>query len=544
MDPVSEEIESLFALMEKGAITEAEFQAQKRRLLGGLETPSTTNQGESRAAAGLTGQRIGEYRLERQLGEGGMGTVYLATHEALGQQVAVKVLDAALARSPEVRERFLQEARIQIGLRHPGIVQVLTASTEGEHLALVMEYVDGLSAAQVVERRGALPVEEALDLFEKILSAVGHAHSEGIVHRDLKPSNVMVCADGTTKVMDFGIAKVVGGARLTRTGTIMGSAHYMSPEQIVGSADIDFCTDIYSLGVTFYEMLTGQVPFEEMGASATDSDFLIKQAHVQIPAPDPRKMCPELPGELAKGLLRALNKVPRDRFGSCHDFWVSMEGGGEAFTVEVGPADDTVDMPLRGDESIEDSIEMVGSGEEVVNDRSTQRSAWQRAQWVGLVATGGIAGAALIAGFRDRIEEVVLLAAFLPVVLVMGDHVGIQSATITVRRLATRHVHLRGHWKVLLKELRIGVLLAVFGAVLVGLAAFVIGVRDMLLGLMVGCAILSNMAIAALLGTLIPLAFLRIRVDPAAATGPIMTTILDVVGILIYFLIVSAVLSL
>ena len=204
--------------------------------------------------------------------------------------------------------------------------------------------------------------------------------------------------------------------------------------------------------------------------------------------------------------------------------------------------DDIIDV-VR-DEATEDFLKMVGSGEEDVLESSTLRSAWLRAPWMGLAAAGGIAGAALIAGFRDRLEQVVLLAAFIPVVMGMGGNVGIQSATIMVRGLATGRVYLRGQWKVLFKELRTGVLLAVMGSLLVGLAAFVIGGWDPLLGLVVGSAILSNMASAALLGSLIPLLFRRINVDPAVATGPIMTTFMDVVGILVYFLIAVAVLSL
>ena len=204
--------------------------------------------------------------------------------------------------------------------------------------------------------------------------------------------------------------------------------------------------------------------------------------------------------------------------------------------------DDIIDV-VR-DEATEDFLKMVGSGEEDVLESSTLRSAWIRAPWMGLAAVGGIGGAALIAGFRDRIEQVVLLAAFIPVVMGMGGNVGIQSATIMVRGLATGRVHLRGQWKVLLKELRTGVVLAVMGSLLVGLAAFVIGGFDVLLGLTVGSAILSNMATAALLGSLIPLAFRRINVDPAVATGPIMTTFMDVVGILVYFLIAVTVLHL
>ena len=324
MPTVAEQLKDLAELLEKGLLTRDQFEVQRDQLLaesqsGAAPTSSSTTVTPA-VTDDLTGQRIGEYRLDRKLGEGGMGAVYKASHTSLDQQVAVKVLDPALARSPEVRERFLQEANIQLRLQHPGIVRVLTASTEGPHLALVMEYVDGLSLAQVIERRRALPVDDAHGLFRQVLAAVGVAHSRGVVHRDIKPSNIMVQADGTARVMDFGIAKVVGGQKLTRTGTVMGSAHYMSPEQIVGSKDVDHRTDIYSLGITFYEVLTERTPFEGMEGDSTDADFMIKLAHKEQPPPDPRSLRGDLPREVSEGLLKALAKAPRERFGSCEEF--------------------------------------------------------------------------------------------------------------------------------------------------------------------------------------------------------------------------------
>ena len=324
MPTVAEQLKDLAELLEKGLLTRDQFEVQRDQLLaesqsGAAPTSSSTTVTPA-VTDDLTGQRIGEYRLDRKLGEGGMGAVYKASHTSLDQQVAVKVLDPALARSPEVRERFLQEANIQLRLQHPGIVRVLTASTEGPHLALVMEYVDGLSLAQVIERRRALPVDDAHGLFRQVLAAVGVAHSRGVVHRDIKPSNIMVQADGTARVMDFGIAKVVGGQKLTRTGTVMGSAHYMSPEQIMGSRDVDHRTDIYSLGITFYEVLTGQTPFESVGGDSTDSDFLIKLAHKEQAPADPRTVRGDLPGVVSEALLKALAKAPRERFGSCEEF--------------------------------------------------------------------------------------------------------------------------------------------------------------------------------------------------------------------------------
>lgn len=203
--------------------------------------------------------------------------------------------------------------------------------------------------------------------------------------------------------------------------------------------------------------------------------------------------------------------------------------------------DDVIDV-VR-DEATEDFLKMVGAGEEDIMETSILRSVGIRAPWMGLAALGGIAGAALITGFEDKIKEVVLLAAFIPVVMGMGGNVGIQSATIMVRGIATGRVDIRGRWKMLFKEIRTGLLLAVLGGVGVGVAAFLLGKFDPLLGVVVGAAILCNMVSAALLGSLVPLLFRRIHIDPAVATGPIMTTFIDVFGILVYFLIATVVLA-
>ena len=204
--------------------------------------------------------------------------------------------------------------------------------------------------------------------------------------------------------------------------------------------------------------------------------------------------------------------------------------------------DDVIDV-VR-DEATEDFLKMVGAGEEDIMETSILRSVGIRAPWMGLAALGGIAGAALITGFRAKLDEVILLAAFIPVVMGMGGNVGIQSATIMVRGIATGRVDIRGRWKMLFKEFRTGLLLALLGGVVVGAAAYLLGKFDPMLGVVVGAAILCNMVSAALLGSLVPLLFRRIHIDPAVATGPIMTTFIDVFGILVYFLIATVVLAL
>ena len=270
------------------------------------------------------GTRILGYDVERKLGEGGMATVYKAVHPQFGQVVAIKVLDPLLARNPELRARFAQEARVQMELRHPGIVQVLTGDVSEESAALVMEWVEGLALDQVIARRGALPVDETARLFAQVLDAVGFAHGRGVVHRDLKPGNILVEPNGAAKVSDFGIARVVGDLRLTRTGTTMGSPHYMAPEQVVGLKEIDARADIYALGATLFETLTGRPPFADVLPPGAEGDFALREAHVRRAPPDPRTLVPALPPALADVALIALRKNPDERFQSCAAFKAAL----------------------------------------------------------------------------------------------------------------------------------------------------------------------------------------------------------------------------
>ena len=295
------------------------------------------------------GERILSYEIERKLGQGGMASVYLARHPVLGQQVAVKVLDMVLARNSDVRERFIQEASIQSQLKHPGIVQLLTAQVEGEQLAMVMEYVDGAGLDQVIERRGALPVHDAVQIMEQVLAAVDFAHARGVVHRDLKPSNVMVCGDGTAKVTDFGIAKVAGANRLTSTGTAMGTAHYMSPEQVIGAKSVDQTSDVYSLGCVFYEMLTGQPPFGHLDEAEGGSDFRVKEGHVRGEVPDLAKMCSNVPASIQKIVMQALSKDPGARPQSCAQMLESLQYKKENSTVDEDPPLANILQPIQKD---------------------------------------------------------------------------------------------------------------------------------------------------------------------------------------------------
>lgn len=332
------------------------------------------------------GYKILGYVIDRKIGEGGMGAVFHAVHPVLGQEVAIKVLDPVLARRQEARERFLQEARIQALLEHRNIVRVLTADVEGDEPALVMEYVDGLSLDRVLEKRGPLPLDDAIRLMEQVAAGVGYAHSLNVVHRDLKPGNVMVRADGTVKVTDFGIAKILGGARLTRTGTTVGSAHYMAPEQILGRTDIDHRADIYALGCTFYEVLTGRPPFGHLD-QGTDADFGIKQGHVESPPPDPRSLRPDLPEPIALAILKALEKDAAGRPQSCEEFV-------RLWTEKPASAPSLPPPPLR------EEIQPDPEHRAVVPPVQTKRP--RSGAWFGLLGVGLLVAAAAVVWNRGN----------------------------------------------------------------------------------------------------------------------------------------------
>ncbi len=266
----------------------------------------------------LPGTMIGVYRIESVLGEGGMGVVYRARDMALGRDVALKCLHTNLAGDLEIRRRFAREAKLLGGYHHPNVVMVFDF-VERDHLAaIVMERIDGPTLVQHVAKwRARVPFAEVRALFAGVLDAMEQGHRRGIVHRDLKPDNILVARRGAAlvpKLVDFGIAKILEGTTYTMTGALLGTCRYMSPEQVQRPERADPRSDVYSLGVTLYQLVTGQVPFE------STNHFAVMMSHVHDAPRPPSELRTDLPPELDRLILDALSKDPAGRPASCAAF--------------------------------------------------------------------------------------------------------------------------------------------------------------------------------------------------------------------------------
>jgi len=279
------------------------------------------------ALVGLAEALDGRYRLERELGRGGMGVVYLARELRLERQVALKVLPPELARSPELRERFLREARTAAQLSHPNIVPIHHADETGGFAFFAMGFVDGETLADHIKSRGRLSPAETVRILREAAWALAYAHARGVIHRDIKPENVMLeRATGRVLVTDFGIARDTRASSLTQEGHVLGSVHYMSPEQAVGDA-IDGRSDLYALGVIGFQALSGQLPFSAAAPGA------VLVMHATKPPPRLNEIAPDVPESLARVIDRALAKAPEDRHASGEALAAALASAMEAAPV-------------------------------------------------------------------------------------------------------------------------------------------------------------------------------------------------------------------
>jgi serine/threonine protein kinase len=298
----------------------------------------------------LVGIQVGAYRIAKLLGVGGMGRVYKGVHPGIGSRVAVKVLSRECADRPDLVERFFSEARAVNLIRHESIVNVLDlAQLPDGRPYIIMEYLDGAPLADLIGKRGPIPLGGLARLIAEVLDALSAAHQKGIVHRDLKPDNIYVTPAGRPKVLDFGIAKLrpeLGGSS-TQTGSLLGTPHYMSPEQALGRP-VDLRTDIYAMGVILFECATGRRPF------VAESLFDLLRRHVDEPPPPPRSLRPDMPPAFEQVIMYALAKDPAHRFQTCTDLatalmqataglpqdqWAALTPSGSArIGAQAGPA--------------------------------------------------------------------------------------------------------------------------------------------------------------------------------------------------------------
>jgi serine/threonine protein kinase len=266
----------------------------------------------------MIGNVIGNYKITEKIGEGGMGAVYKGVDLMLEREVAIKVLKPELANQPQVVERFRSEAVTLAKLNHPNIATLFNFVRQADSFFMVLEFVKGTPLDNIIESRGSIGCEHAIPLFCQMLEGIEHAHGFGIIHRDIKPASMMLTDKGVLKVLDFGIARALGSARLTRAGHLIGTIEYMSPEQVRGF-ETDARSDIYSLGMVLYEMLTGRVPFQ------SDSEFELMKAQVeQLPTP-PRQFSPNIPEQVEWAILCATKKDPDKRFQTAAAFCDAIE---------------------------------------------------------------------------------------------------------------------------------------------------------------------------------------------------------------------------
>jgi beta-lactam-binding protein with PASTA domain/predicted Ser/Thr protein kinase len=259
----------------------------------------------------------GRYRIVRKLGAGGMADVYLAEDQELGRRVAIKILNDRHANDEQFIERFRREAKNAAALNHPNIVSIYDRGEAEDTYYIAMEYLDGRSLKELIVGHGPAPVNVAIEYARQILSALRFAHRHGIVHRDIKPHNVLVDREGRVKVTDFGIARA-GTSQMTEAGSIVGTAQYLSPEQARGG-EVDQRSDLYSLGVVLYELLTGKTPFEG------DTPVEIAMKHLSTTPPQPSTLRSDLPHDLDMVVMRALAKDPEDRYQTADEMEADLE---------------------------------------------------------------------------------------------------------------------------------------------------------------------------------------------------------------------------
>ena len=337
--------------------------------------------------------RIGRYKIVRELGRGAMGVVYHAIDPHIGRPVAIKTIHLGALRKPEeqerLRERLFREARSAGILSHPGIVTIYDVDQQDEIAYIAMEYVDGPTLDQLLSEENPIAPDKMFSVLGQTAVALDYAHQKGIVHRDIKPANIMIASDGTVKITDFGIAKVTASDQFTMTGSIVGTPHYMSPEQVQGRS-VDGRSDQFSLAVIAFEMLTGEKPYT--GEHLTTVVYKIV---TEEPAP-PHRLNPTLSGGIDGALRKALAKKPESRYATCQQFSESLEkacvatAGWKTMTRGGSLNEPTVADRARPHTSLPPSRRMLDAERVSAGDRSDQRSSGFFTFLLAVLATGGL----------------------------------------------------------------------------------------------------------------------------------------------------------
>jgi serine/threonine-protein kinase len=344
----------------------------------------------------------GRYRILRKLGAGGMADVYLAEDQELGRRVAIKILNGRHANDAQFIERFRREAKNAAALNHPNIVSIYDRGEAEDTYYIAMEYLDGRTLKELVVGRGAAPINVAIEYARQILSALRFAHRHGIVHRDIKPHNVLVDGEGRVKVTDFGIARA-GTSQMTETGSIVGTAQYLSPEQARGG-EVDPRSDLYSLGVVLYELLTGKTPFDG------ETPVEIAMKHLSTAPKPPSKLRPDVPPELDMVVLRALAKDPADRYQNADEMEADLDRvarGARVSATTVDSATQVLRAPAAAAAGAATAATMIApppASASAVPATAVEEEEYQegggrdRPLWPWLVAVGFVV-AAVVAGF-------------------------------------------------------------------------------------------------------------------------------------------------
>ncbi|MFQ3673273.1 MAG: protein kinase, partial [Aggregatilineales bacterium] len=288
----------------------------------------------------LIGKQLANFRLEHLLGQGGMAEVYFGRDISLQRPVAVKVINARFRDDPAYAERFISEARAVAAWRHEHIVQVYYAGEQDGLIYFVMEYIDGMDLATLLKQYAAarelIPVADVLRVGRAVASALDYAHAKGVIHRDVKPANTMIATDGRVVLMDFGLALNVQQGSI---GEVFGTPHYVAPEQARNSAEARPQSDVYSLGIMMFEMLTGALPFDDPSPTA------VALQHLTTPPPSPRSINPALNEATEAVLLKALEKDPANRYQTATEFINALEAA--LAETSAPPADAPVLPPDR-----------------------------------------------------------------------------------------------------------------------------------------------------------------------------------------------------